>query len=454
MIKMDLTLTGWHGAGAVATAIYKKHDIKSHLEDSPPKIHTATKHAYFGGRIEIGKYGTHEGTIHHYDINSAYPSVQRNLPSLRDGEWVKRGKGFDTRSTVNICIALVQWSDITNTAFCPFPYRSAAQRKVLFPPEGKNWIWKPELDAALKWRDANYQYWNIDVLEAYEFIPANDIKPFAFIDDYYAERQQLVAETRRTGIPNGVEMGIKLGLNSLYGKTAQRIGYDKATGRIPPYHNLVYAGYITASTRAALFDAAMQAPDKIICMATDGIYSTVPLTLDCPNEKILGAWEYQTHDAMVLVQSGVYFIRDGGKLKSFSRGFDRMVTPEDKQATLDIIRAAWAKGSDEVYLPCTRFITLKSAMCGGDWWTRWCTWYEYKTGDNLGRRLQINCDDTKRVRAITKARADKYMIDTLPENNFTPYEMSEPHDIPWDSDATPGEPSELETCLEHDIDSA
>lgn len=448
LIEMGLTLTGWHGAGAVASAIYKAQRVTEHYENPPEPIYTASAHAYFGGRIEIGKYGTHDGTIHHYDINSAYPAVQRNLPSLAGGKWLPRGGNFDTRTTDNICIALVRWSNIVNTPFCPFPYRSEKQRKVLFPAAGLNWIWKPEIDAALKWRDARYDFWEIEILESYEFIPAGDAKPFTFIDDYYSERQKIVAETKRTGIHNGVQMAIKLGLNSLYGKTAQRVGYDPKTGRVPPYHNLVYAGYITAATRAALYDAAMQKPDKIIALATDGIYSTEPLELHCPAEKILGAWEYQRHDAMTLIQSGVYFLRDGDELTSYSRGFDRMITDADKRDTLEKIKTAWKYFKTEVYLPCTRFITLKSAMCGGDWWSRWLTWHEFKSGEEPGRRLAITCQNTKRVLRDTKSRADKYMLQTYPTENVTPDVLSLKHSIPWDCDEF--EPDENIVLAEHD----
>jgi len=456
MIAMGLTLRGWHGAGAVASAIYKLHDVKSHLEKPPAAVHEASKHAYFGGRIEIGQYGTHNGTIHHYDVNSSYPAKQRNLPSLAGGQWIQRGAGFDTRTSNNICIALVKWGGMDYNIFNPFPLRSAEHRKVLFPAQGYNWIYKPELDAALKWRDMGNEEWVIDIEECYEFIPATDVKPFDFINEYYKVRQELVAESKRTKIPNGKEKGIKLGLNSLYGKTAQRIGYDKRTGRIPPYHNLVYAGYITSASRAELFDAAMQAPDKIICMATDGIYSTVPLDLDCPKEKVLGKWEYQTHDSMILVQSGFYFLRDGEKLATYSRGFDRMKNKKEAEETLAMIQKAWNNNEYTVYLPCTRFVTLKSALCGDEWWARWCTWYKFRTLDKStnvvyeGRKLTIDPTGSKRIPEKTKVRADKTMIQTTPALNLFPDSLSQQHGIPWDVDINTTEPTDYIIAHEHD----
>lgn len=460
MIEMGLTLRGWHGAGAVASAIYKNNDVKRHLEKPPEPVYQASKHAYFGGRIELGQFGTHMKTIHHYDVNSSYPAKQRNLPSLAGGEWIQRGKGFDTRTTANICIALVRWGGMDESIFCPFPYRSAELHMVLYPAQGLNWVYKPELDAALKWADKT-PCWVIDVEDSYEFIPATNELPFDFINDDYKTRQAIVTESKRSGVPNGKEKGIKLGLNSLYGKTAQRIGYSPKIGRLPPFHNLLYAGYITSAARAELFDAAMQAPDKIICMATDGIYSTVPLDLDCPTDKVLGKWEYQTHEGMVLVQSGFYFLFDKNDgLQSYSRGFDKMVKRVDILNTLAIIQAAWKKKQSAVYLPCTRFITLKSALCGGDWWDRWLSWYKFKTVDKKtgqefdGRRLTITPIFTKRHPLNGKPHLE--MVQTVPGMNFCPHMLSAAHDIPWDinPDINTTEPSESVVGLEHFIDSA
>lgn len=452
--SLGLKISSWHGAGAIATAFYKKYDCKKYFVEPPEQVLEASQYAYFGGRIEIGKVGRHIGKIYHYDINSAYPAAQYNLPDLSAGQWIRRGSGFDTRKTKNaLTIALVEWDNIVNTEFCPFPYRSELQRKVLFPSHGKNWVWKPEVDAALKWKDRKYDYWDINIADCWEFVPDDpNFRPFEFIAEDYQTRQQIVAESKRSGVPNGAEKTIKLGLNSLYGKTCQKIGYDEKTGRKPPYHNLCYAGFITSSTRSKLFDAAMQAPGDIIALATDGIYSLSELDLDCPVEKILGAWERQTHDEMMIVQAGFYFLRDSEKLTSYSRGFDKMITQSDMFETRDMILSAWAKNKHEVFLPCTRFITLKSALISDNWWARWCTWYKYVTPEGIeGRRLATYPSGTKRRLTDSKTRADKQMLQTMPEYNLSAIgTMSELHSLPWDS---ADDDFDMEAILEHDIDS-
>jgi len=60
-------------------------------------------------------------------------------------------------------------------------------------------------------------------------------RPFEWVKDLYEERRRIGSNTR--GYP------LKLGLNSLYGKMAQRCGRG-------PYHDAVAARLITASTRA------------------------------------------------------------------------------------------------------------------------------------------------------------------------------------------------------------
>lgn len=435
LIDMQLTISRFDGAGAIAAAIFKKHDVKQHIAELPHDVQTAAQHAYFGGRIEIGKFGRHGKRVYNYDINSAYPAAQCILPSLKYGRWIERGCNYDCRKSENILIvSLVRWKNIDET-FCPFPYRSEAQNKVLFPTDGINWIWKPELSAALDIRDSLNKKWQIEILNAWEFVPSENVLPFRFLSDYYEHRKELIATTKRTGIFNGAEKTIKLGVNSAYGKTAQKAGYDEKTHRKPPYHNIAYAGYITSATRARLWSAAMQCPDKIIALATDGVYSQEKLDLYCPEEKILGAWEASEYDEMILVQAGFYWLRDGEKLISYSRGFDKMTNQRDMRETLDKVLTAWERKQHELHLPCTRFITMKTALSGGDWWSRWNTWYSMtgKNGED-GRRLAITPQGTKRLLHKGYGKPDIKMTDTKPQINITPNEMSGIYTLPWECD--------------------
>jgi len=325
----------------------------------------------------------------------------------------------------------------------PFPYRSEKQRKVLFPETGENWVWLPEVKAAIEALKINPK-WRLEILDCYEFQP--DItcyKPYFFMKEYYELRQNLIADTKKTGTPHGEEKTYKLGINAGYGKTAQHAGYHPETKLKPPYHNLAYAGYITSATRAKLFSAAMQSPESIICIATDGIFSTVPLDLYYPKEKILGAWEESKHDEIILVQSGFYYYRNGKTWTAWTRGFDKIPMDENYQINIrqqiETILEGWRQKKDEIYFPCTRFITMKSALRGKNWWDRWCSWYSLGSMDGLpGRALDLCQKGTKRLLAETyskkSCKPEEKLISTIPEMNYFADEISSKYVLPWEAD--------------------
>lgn len=435
--EMGLKLSTWFGAGSIASAIYKKVDIKQFFPttEPPSAVIDARSRAYFGGRIEIGKFGTHAATIHHYDINSAYPAAMADLPNMSGGEWIHAGKCDPRKIKHVLVISEIKFDYTRESAFYPLPIRSEAMGMILFPRAGHGWYWKPETIEALNFSDG------VEILDCYYFVPADDQKPFAFVPEYYALRQMLVAESKRTGVPNGVEKGIKLGLNSLYGKLAQRVGYDEKKGILPPYHNLEWAGHITSATRAKLFSAANQKPYSIVCLATDGVYSTESLELDCPKEKVLGGWEYQTHEAMTLVMSGIYFLHDDdGTVTYYARGFDKISEHKEILAFEQMVQAAWKKGIDKVLLPCTRLITMKAALVGGVWWERWLSWYEFKTKDGKpGRTLTITPASKRWPVKENFKPAYKSMLQTEPAYNLFPEIMSAKHDLPWEKLFEPDE---------------
>ena len=107
---------------------------------------------------------------------------------------------------------------------------------------------------------------------------------------------------------------MKLAINSLYGKLAQRVGN-------PKYANLIHAGLITSFTRSKLNDAISAAPrGHIVMLATDGIYSVSPI--DLPIGEKLGEFENATFNGLFIVQPGLYWSpkRRDEKRKTKSRG--------------------------------------------------------------------------------------------------------------------------------------
>lgn len=360
---LGLTISRWDGGGAIAGAMFKKHDVKQHMAKSPDDVFTAARHAYAGGHIEAFKMGFHKGKVYHYDVNSAYPHQFRKLPSLLHGRW-ETGSGAIPSS--DFTLIRVEFHFLPGRAFYPLFHRRP-DGTILYPDRGSGWYWRSEYEAGKRYADSLGAYtfnaveWHTFVIDAVR----TNHRPFSWIEDMYEQRKQLVAESKVSGIPNGAEKTIKLGLNSCYGKTAQQVGarYNKGELTPPAYFQLEWAGYVTAGCRAQLMLAAMQNPEAIISFATDALFSTSPLDLHCPSEKQLGAWEASEHDGITIIMPGVYWLHDGDDIKHYSRGFDKE-TMSDPQ----LVHKAWSEGRLEINVTQTRMITLGVAHMSENFW--------------------------------------------------------------------------------------
>jgi hypothetical protein len=144
-------------------------------------------------------------------------------------------------------------------------------------------------------------------------------RPFDWVRDLYEKRRQLGSDTR--GYP------LKLGLNSLYGKMAQRCGRG-------PYHDAVSAGFITAITRARLIEALAQDPKAVVMLATDAVFSTRPLALDIGGG--LGQWECREWPDLFIAQPGVYWSPSNLSKLVKSRGAPRSVIGEAAPRFLEV----------------------------------------------------------------------------------------------------------------------
>jgi hypothetical protein len=311
---------GWYGPGAIASALLSREGVRDHISrDLPAGVRKAAAYAYFGGRFESYYTGRYCGPVYSYDIRSAYPHALRNIPSLASGTFrhidYESSDPLDPRRVADFSLYHVRYDyrgpDKARLGFPhPFPYRDR-QNRVFYPPHVEGWYWGVEVKAAAKFFPNS-----IHITEGWVFEQGQAQRsPFHFVEELYEQR----AKWKREG--NGAQLAAKLALNSLYGKLAQRVGWDQEKRLPPRWHQLEYAGFITATCRAMIYEAMMQAPGDIIAVETDGIYSRVPLDLD--QGQHLGQWEQEDYSEIIYVQSGVYWTVgvDGTVNKAKVRGF-------------------------------------------------------------------------------------------------------------------------------------
>lgn len=329
-LSVDVHLEDWHGPGAIASYYMKKYHIDDHMDrELRDEIIDASAAAYAGGRFELFKVGRANRPVYSADINSAYPYHLTHVPSLRNGTW-KHVEEFDPNepmptgtigvyhiARVGVKSAFHRAPDgtiptqyIDTTSAQPLFFRTK-QNCMHYPTVVEGWYWDPE--AELVWNDPAVKF-----VEAWIYTTDDVVYPFAWVADIYAQRNRLKAEK------NPAEYILKLAINSIYGKLAQRVGYDEEKMTAPRWHQLEWAGHLTSATRAQLYRAAKQADDQdaLIAVETDGIYSLVPL--DVPESDTLGDWKCTVYKDMAYIQNGVYMYEmydEGWKFKY--RGLDR-----------------------------------------------------------------------------------------------------------------------------------
>ena len=333
-----LQLKSWHGPGALASVWLENHGIKQHIAPVPEDMYSAVMRAYFGGRIEIAGWG-HVDHIWHYDINSAYPRALCDVLSLKDIDWqLRAGMPPDGE---NFALCHVRWNCKGLKApkpylWGPLPYRQK-DGSILYPPQGEGWYWGVEAYAAMRRFPGE-----VEILEHW-YPEGERIYPFR---EPVMHDAALRLRWKAEGFPGHVPL--KLVLNSLYGKLAQKIGYWR-DGKYnpPPFQCHAWAGYVTAFTRAMIADALHKAHNRAICVMTDSVWSLEPLDLDLG--KGLGQWSFEEEDkAADFCGAGLYQAYDvEGRVRDKeykSRGFS--LDQGDKLDYTALI-ADWKRSLDE-----------------------------------------------------------------------------------------------------------
>lgn len=432
LYRVGLRISSWHGPGALANFAYKTSGIESHKADCGSEIYAAARIAYAGGRFECFHIGAYRNA-YGYDINSAYPNAIAKLPSLSEGSWelVSNPTHIVEFGVYHVRLHRGGISGILGTR-TPSPlFHRDGKGNVSFPWQVDGWYWTPEVHELIESVNPN----DYEIVEGWEYTGWTT-RPFGFVAEMYNERRRLKA------LGDGSQMALKTCLNSLYGKMAQRAGWERAGGA-PKWHQLEWAGYVTSYTRAMLFSLIRRIPwEKLIAVETDGIYTTAtPAELGIVDSKELGGWEVSEYEELIYLQSGVYAKRDASGWSIKFRGLDRQSFGEtDLQASNSIknhcVRLRANTEWPDILGTTTRFIGYRNALFRekqnqGPMKSHHCVWETTEralNSGNVGKRRHR----PDHCRACRLGKSAIFMPhDTVIFTAPTDGMRSVPHYIPW-----------------------
>ena len=290
----------WISSGYLAEKVLINNGINMPKFDSIPyPVQDLAYRSYFGGRFEILKRGF-IGKAFLYDINSAYPYALTKIPDITKGQWISSNK-IQSDAMLGFFKIKVNISDCKYIP--PLPFR--ADNIIIFP-SGKfqTYCTLAELQSC---KNINYK-----ILKSFQFIPNKEYFPFKdFIEKMYAKRLYLKQNK------NPLQLPIKIILNSIYGKTGERIRF-----KIGNLFNPVIFATITGITRAQLYEFVQKygLERYVVSFATDSICITKFLDI---NSNRLGEFSFENSaDDVFYLQNGFY--RYNGKWKQ--RGLGRLGT--------------------------------------------------------------------------------------------------------------------------------
>lgn len=293
----------WISSGYLAEKVLINKQIEIPKFDSIPyEIQEFAFRCYFGGRFEILKRGF-IGQAYLYDINSAYPYAFSQIPNLSKGKWV-RSRAINPLAKVGF---FKIHADIPDCKYVPpFPFRT--DNNLIFP-SGKfeTYCTLAELQAC---EDASFY----KILESWQFIPSTEEYPYRdFVNELYQKRKNLKENNDPLQLP------IKVILNSIYGKTGQKV--NRKIGNL--FYPVIFA-FITGFARAQLYRFVIQnnIEKQVVSFATDSICCTKKLDIGSTE---LGEFSFDNSASDVFyLQNGIN--RFNGKWKQ--RGLGKLGTKE------------------------------------------------------------------------------------------------------------------------------
>lgn len=299
--EAGISLRSYYGPGSSAAVVLTEMGADEQNAQTPDAMKVPVACAYFGGRFECSRVGpVRARKLYAYDIASAYPWAFTRLPCLAHGRWVHSAKGISKHAhPIATCVRFqVDPHPKAHPAWGPLPHRTP-KGDILFPLESAGgWAWRLEYDAARKLHPG------VRPVESWSWRPSCTCKaPFAV-------RVRELFALRKVWGKTSKGLVLKLALNSLYGKSAQRQGKGR-------FRCMVRAGLVTSMTRARLLEAVASAarPWDVLELATDSVLSLSPLPKlrAVTSDPELGAWEDKTFGkkGKLAWKGGAFLMRPG-----------------------------------------------------------------------------------------------------------------------------------------------
>ena len=302
----------YYGVATRTQSCVSDHMVRGLTFDQLPYM------TYFGGLIETPVLGQLNVPVDEADINSAYPSHMVTMPCMREGhgKWVSRpGARLCEASRGSLGYVLASWLDVPTVSTPPFLVRTK-EHLVRQPLNGAQiWVSLPEYEAAIDEFPNNVIAHHV-VFYVQECECAN---PLLFLSDLYDKRAGIKAEMKEAEYGSNEwlllycrQLAIKLVINSIYGKFAQR---RPQLGR---FTNMHYASHITGCTRAQVRKetwARERQGGIVVYQHTDSVLSIGGTPTD--GGSALGAWGLEKQSfGFTIIQPGLAVAINGGKAAS------------------------------------------------------------------------------------------------------------------------------------------
>lgn len=416
----DFFIGSWHGPGALASYALKTHSMGDHKLPTSEDMIEPFLTAYAGGWFNPYKVGFHDGPVYTADINSAYAYAISLLPSLATGTWkhISRPDPQLAKQVRLGCFHIkYNGSSSSYMASChgmPLPlFMRQRNGSITRPIAVDGWYWNPEASIVADRPDCEF-------IEAWILID-DGTYPFAWVRDMYNTRLDMITDG------NPAEKVLKWTLASIYGREAQRCGWDEKNLLPPPWHQIEWAGFTTSLTRAMIYWAAMfvSRNNGLVSVDTDGIMSISPVG-DLRNgiSEDLGAWKVEEFSGLIYIQNGIYWLRDmNGEWKEPKlRGLPKGRKVNDPQMALDAFG-----GNGVITVERHKFVSYGTALYQN--WSKWRTWEDSEHKIRVGRS-----GDRQHIPQLCRACKQGYTFsDCLHDMALVPSGEieSQKHKVPW-----------------------